>query len=58
MTNEEYIEEILIVAHQQGVRDEILNQVDKVMKQNYSKSFYEVIHEVFYNLVREGKICY
>lgn len=58
MTNEEYVEEILYTAHQHGVYNDILNEVDIQMKTNFPKTFQEVLSEVFYKLVKEGKIPY
>lgn len=58
MTNEEYVEEILYTAHQHGVYNDILNEVDRQMKNSVPKTFQEVLSEVFYKLVQEGKIPY
>lgn len=58
MTNEEQIEEMFITAHEYGVDKDIREQIDDVLKSNSKKSFYEIVSDVFYSFVREGKIRY
>ena len=58
MTNEEQIEEMFITAHEYGVDKDIREQIDDILKSNSKKSFYEIVSDVFYSFVREGKIRY
>ena len=58
MTNEEYVEEILINAHQQGVYNDVLDEVGKLMRQNRTITFYDAIQEVFHELITKGKMSY
>lgn len=58
MTNEEYLEEILIVAHQNGLYKEIILEVDTILGINNNDKFPEVLFKVFYDYVKSGKIIY
>jgi hypothetical protein len=58
MTNEEHLEEVLIVAHRNGVYSEIISEVDDHLLINRDDKFSEVLFKVFYKYVKEGKIEY
>jgi len=47
MTNEEFIEEILIKAHEKGIRKQVLDKSMKLMDVDSTLSFYDAISRAY-----------
>ena len=47
MTNEEFIEEILIKAHEKGIRKQVLEQSMKLMDIDSKLSFHDAISRAY-----------
>lgn len=56
MSNEKHLEEILHTAHDSGIVQEILDEVEQRLKINSKQTFQDVCFQVFYEYVRLGKI--
>ena len=46
MTHEEYVEEVYIWAHKNGILDEFRGDVDQIKKTNENLSMYEIVEMV------------
>lgn len=58
MSNEKFIEEIMYTIHNSGFLNEIMGEVEHLLKINPKSSSNEVIFNVFFRYVKEGKIEY
>ena len=58
MTNEEHLEEVLMVVHQNGFYTEIISEVETSLLNNRGDNFYDTLFKVFYDYVKSGKIDY
>lgn len=56
MSNEEHVEEILISAYESGVYNQILSEVENLLKLNSKLLFSEAIVQVFHKYVEEGLV--
>lgn len=56
MSNEEHVEEILINAHESGVYNQILSEVDNLLKTNSKMLFSDAVIQVFHKYVEEGLV--
>jgi hypothetical protein len=58
MTNEEHLEEILFVAHQNNLHKQIISEVDEILLLDKNLKFYDAVLKVFYSYVKSGNISY
>jgi len=56
MSNEEHIEEILINAYESGVYNQILSEVENLLKTNTKMLFSDAVVQVFHKYVEEGLV--
>jgi hypothetical protein len=56
MLNEEFVEEMYLLAHRSEVIDEFRSAVTEESLKNPKTSRYDIVEKVFYGFVKEGKI--
>lgn len=56
MLNEEFVEEMYLLAHRSEVIDEFRSAVMEESLKNQKTSRYDIVEKVFYGFVKEGKI--
>lgn len=56
MSNEEIIEEIYTVVHQNNVLDDFSEQVNHLFKFGEKKPLYDIVNDVYNNFVKQGLI--
>lgn len=56
MSNEEILEEIYHEIHKLGIFQEFCEIVEKIQKKDVKKSHYEIVENVYHDLITNGKI--